>query len=186
MDCSPLTTSVHGILQTRLEWVVIPFSREPSWPRGWTWVFCIEDRFFNNRATGEAPFHCSMGTDNQRMIIAGFIYTWSHDLKCMSFLFNLTFNWRIITLQYCDCFCHTSVWIRYRRRRGHMYIKQYVFFKRLYSVGVQDFGGRKIDFNSLVFTLYIYLIICIFPFFYKPLCWGLTFNRSQWGSSSVT
>ena len=50
-----------------------------------------------------------------------------------------------------------------------MYIKQYAFFKRLYSVGVKDFGGRKINFNPLVFTLYIYFIICIFPFFYKPL-----------------
>ena len=28
MDCSPLGTSVHGILQARiLEWVAIPFSR---------------------------------------------------------------------------------------------------------------------------------------------------------------
>ena len=30
IDCSPIGSSVHGILQTRiLEWVVIPFSREP-------------------------------------------------------------------------------------------------------------------------------------------------------------
>ena len=24
------------------------------------------------------------------------------------------FNWRIITLQYCDAFCHTSTWVSYR------------------------------------------------------------------------
>ena len=37
MDCSP--PGSHGILQTRiLEWVVIPFSGESSWPRVWTWV----------------------------------------------------------------------------------------------------------------------------------------------------
>ena len=24
------------------------------------------------------------------------------------------FNWMIITLQYCDCFCHTSIWIGHR------------------------------------------------------------------------
>ena len=34
MDCSPPGSSVHGIPQTRiLEWVAIPFSRGPSWPR---------------------------------------------------------------------------------------------------------------------------------------------------------
>ena len=32
MDCSPLGSSVHGILQARtLEWVVISFSRGSSW-----------------------------------------------------------------------------------------------------------------------------------------------------------
>ena len=34
MDCSPLGSSVHGILQARiLEWVAISFSRGSSWPR---------------------------------------------------------------------------------------------------------------------------------------------------------
>ena len=34
VDCSPPGFSVHGVLQTRiLEWVAIPFSRGPSWPR---------------------------------------------------------------------------------------------------------------------------------------------------------
>ena len=34
MDCSPPSSSDHGILQTRiLEWVVISFSRGFSWPR---------------------------------------------------------------------------------------------------------------------------------------------------------
>ena len=34
MDCSPLGSSVHGILQARiLEWVAMPFSRESSHPR---------------------------------------------------------------------------------------------------------------------------------------------------------
>ena len=39
MDCSPLGSSVHGILQARiLEWVAISFSRGSSSPRDWTWV----------------------------------------------------------------------------------------------------------------------------------------------------
>ena len=40
MDCSPLGSSVHGILQARiLEWV--DFSKGSSWSRDWTWVSCI-------------------------------------------------------------------------------------------------------------------------------------------------
>ena len=46
MDCSLPGSSVHGILQERiLEWVATPFSRGSSWPRDWTWVSCIADRF---------------------------------------------------------------------------------------------------------------------------------------------
>ena len=55
MDCGPPGFSVHGILQARiLEWVAIPFSRESSWPRNWTWVSCIAGRFFTVWATREA------------------------------------------------------------------------------------------------------------------------------------
>ena len=47
MDCSPPGSSVHGILQARiLEWAAIPFSRDSSPPRDWTWVSCTEGRFF--------------------------------------------------------------------------------------------------------------------------------------------
>ena len=34
-----------------LEWVVIPFSRVPSWPRDWTQVSCIAGGFFTIWAT---------------------------------------------------------------------------------------------------------------------------------------
>ena len=45
MDCSPLGSSVHGILQARiLEWVVIPFSKGSSWPRDQTRVSCLVAR----------------------------------------------------------------------------------------------------------------------------------------------
>ena len=47
MDCSPPGSSVHGILQARiLEWVTIPCSGGPSWPRDRMHVFCIVGRFF--------------------------------------------------------------------------------------------------------------------------------------------
>ena len=52
MNCSPLGSSVHGILQGRiLEWVAIPFSRESFWPRGQTQVSHIAGRFFTVWAT---------------------------------------------------------------------------------------------------------------------------------------
>ena len=52
MDCSPPGSSVHGISQARiLEWVVVPFSRWSSWPRGQTWVFCTAGGF----STAEPP-----------------------------------------------------------------------------------------------------------------------------------
>ena len=45
VDCSPLGSSVHGILQARiLEWVANPFSRGSSGPRDQTWVSFIAGR----------------------------------------------------------------------------------------------------------------------------------------------
>ena len=42
MDCSPPSSSAHGIFQARtLEWVVISYSRKSSQPRDWTCVCCI-------------------------------------------------------------------------------------------------------------------------------------------------
>ena len=51
-DCSPPSSSVHGILQARiLERVAISSSRGSSWPRDWTWVSCIS-------CTGkQIPYH---------------------------------------------------------------------------------------------------------------------------------
>ena len=47
MDCSPLCSSVHGILQARvLEWVAISFSMGSSWPRDRTRVSCTVGRRF--------------------------------------------------------------------------------------------------------------------------------------------
>ena len=42
MDYSPPGSSVHRILQSRiLQWVVISFSRESSWPKDWNHVSCL-------------------------------------------------------------------------------------------------------------------------------------------------
>ena len=54
MDCSLPLSSVHGFLQARiLEWVANPFSRGFSWPRDWTQVSHIADRFLTVWATRE-------------------------------------------------------------------------------------------------------------------------------------
>ena len=50
LDYSPLGSSVHGILQARIqEWVAMPYSRGSSWPRDGTWisrVSCIAGGLF--------------------------------------------------------------------------------------------------------------------------------------------
>ena len=56
MDRSPPGSSVHRILQASIvEWVAIPFSRESSRPRDWTWVSHIAGRFFTIWATWRSP-----------------------------------------------------------------------------------------------------------------------------------
>ena len=54
IDCSPPSSSVHGILQARiLEWVAMPSSRGSSEPRDWTQVSCVAGGFFTISATRE-------------------------------------------------------------------------------------------------------------------------------------
>ena len=56
MDCSLPGSSVHGSSQARiLEWVVISFSRESSWSRDRTQVFCLAGNFFFFFFTTEWP-----------------------------------------------------------------------------------------------------------------------------------
>ena len=58
MDCSPLDSSVHEILQARiLEWVAVPSFRGLSQPRDGThvsYISCIGSRSFTASTTWEA------------------------------------------------------------------------------------------------------------------------------------
>ena len=55
MDCSPPSSSVHGIFQEGiLQWVAIFFSRGSSWPRDWTPVSWISQWILYHWATREA------------------------------------------------------------------------------------------------------------------------------------
>ena len=83
MDCSPPASYVHGILQARiLEWVTISFSRGSSWPRDWTWISCITDRFFTDWVTREAFFNLYESS-----------YTWWVFLGCWFFQYLLYYSW---------------------------------------------------------------------------------------------
>ena len=57
VDYSLPGSSFHGVFQARiLEWVAISYSRESSWPRDWTQVFCISSlagRFFTTAPPGK-------------------------------------------------------------------------------------------------------------------------------------
>ena len=54
MDCSPQSSSIHGILQARIQkWVAISFSRGSSGPRDQTQVSCIAGRFFTTEPPGK-------------------------------------------------------------------------------------------------------------------------------------
>ena len=61
LGLQPTSSSVHGILQTRiLEWAAVPSSRASSPPREWTCiscVFCITGRFFTAEPLGK-PYLC--------------------------------------------------------------------------------------------------------------------------------
>ena len=55
MDCSTPGTSFYEISQARiLAWVAISFSRESSWPRGWTHISCTGGQILHHWATWEA------------------------------------------------------------------------------------------------------------------------------------
>ena len=80
MDCSRLGSSVHGILQARIqEWVAMPFSRGSSHPIDWThnsyisctsrWVLCHEHRV-ESSSVGNEPA-CSAGDIGNRYSIPG-------------------------------------------------------------------------------------------------------------------
>ena len=61
MDCNPLGSSVHGILQAGLlEWVAFLFSRWSSQLRDQTQVSYIVGGFFTNWTTGEANLKSHM------------------------------------------------------------------------------------------------------------------------------
>ena len=54
------------------------------------------------------------------------VIKWQMHSSYMDFFFKYIFNWRIIALQCCVGFCHTSMWIRYIYIYIYIYIYMYV------------------------------------------------------------
>ena len=73
MDYSPLGSSVHGILHTRiLQWVSISFSRGPSQPGDWTHVSsisCSGRQILYHWASWEVTIHIMLVHDTHRVHI---------------------------------------------------------------------------------------------------------------------
>ena len=74
MDCSPPSSSVHGILQARiLEWVAISSSRAFSQSRDQTcisYISCIGKHILHHCATSEAPIESEeLGLVNKILLL---------------------------------------------------------------------------------------------------------------------
>ena len=92
MDCSPLSSSVHRILQARiLEWVAILFSRGSSQSRNQTQVFCIAGRFLTVWATREATISITF----RSVRVALISFWWNTDFDLLSYLLWGRDGWRL-------------------------------------------------------------------------------------------
>ena len=140
MDCSLPDSSVHRILQARiLKWVAKPSPRGSSWPRDRTQVSRPAGRFFTVWTTREGncklklqwdvtiishllewPKCKTLTTPNARWEMEQQENTfigvcnekwYSHFGRHNFLFFPFNFNWRIIALQCCVGFCHTTMWI---------------------------------------------------------------------------
>ena len=83
MDCSPLDSSVHGILQARiLEWVAMPSSKGSSQPRGRIRVSCIAGRIFTIWATKEPTACLGVHQTSDLSFILDFCFINSASSRC--------------------------------------------------------------------------------------------------------
>ena len=70
MDCSPLCSSVHGILQARvLEWVAIPCSRGSSWPRDWIQAGLLHYRQILYHLSHQGSLYLELGLTQNKPFI---------------------------------------------------------------------------------------------------------------------
>ena len=110
MNCSLLGSSGCGISQEwLLEWVAISLSKESSWPRDQTCVFCIAGRFFHCWATRETQRHNDVFLSYMQMSNIGIPemrQCWDN-LMLKQTAFNIT-NTLLVT--YTSTLCTVSYW----------------------------------------------------------------------------
>ena len=119
MGCSPLGSSIHGIVQARiLEDVVIPFSKGSSWPRDQTQVSCIVGRFL---------------LYSPHLLLLSI---------CLSLCYVILHSFTVL----CHLILMTILWIRYYYLKisqieliKNNLTKRYIFFKRKKNKDVQCF-----------------------------------------------
>ena len=91
MDCSPPSSSVHGILQARiLLQVAISFSRGYSQPKDWAWVSCIAGRFIPLWATRECNDSQMVSIYLDFSILLYDVYFWSLQIASSAEDYNLS------------------------------------------------------------------------------------------------
>ena len=114
MDCSPLGSSVRGVLQARmLEWVAISFSRESSRPRDWTQVSRISGRCFNLWATKEVVVCLPFEKKKSALSFTDLFYF----LSWLSFiLINVLILISFLRLNFCFIYFSFSSSLRYKVR----------------------------------------------------------------------
>ena len=97
--CNPMSfnlpvSSVHGIPQARiLEWIAVSLSRGSFWPRDWTWISWIADRFCTMWATREAQWNVR------------------HSLKGRKFWHVIQHRWPLKTLCWVEVVSHKRTYI---------------------------------------------------------------------------
>ena len=95
MDCSPPSSSVHGILQAILEWVVShSLLQEISWPRDQSQVSCIAGRFFAIWATKGVIIVLIQARDTARFHALPPKPFESCQTLCLFHIKALTFQWK--------------------------------------------------------------------------------------------
>ena len=115
MDCSPPSSSVHGILQARiLEWVAMASSKTSSRPRGGTHISCIAGRFF----TIEPPEKLLCLESSLKVLITailfGPVFTRSCEHSWISFWTGPHTQWKAA----CSGQCGVLPLGRYEKRPG--------------------------------------------------------------------
>ena len=117
MDCILPGSPVHGIFQARImEWVVLSFSRDPSWPRDRTYVFHVGRLILYNWVPWEAFGRLCVSVAQLRPTLAT-LWTVARRLLCpwnspgkdpgvgCHFLFQGIFQTKRLNLDLLHCKC---------------------------------------------------------------------------------